>query len=109
MEYDDRGCRVIPYEDEDRAVVLAMQPGKWDDRTFDMGGGVRVHVHEWETPDPEDYEPDEDGNIPEGYVYAEMDMMGEDGEWIEDVDGGVVGYGLTTTLGEWMKDVFGFD
>lgn len=36
-------------------------------------------------------------------------MMGEEGRWIEDVDGGVVGYGLTTTLGEWMKDVFGFD
>lgn len=65
---DERGCEVIPYGDASRAVVLAAQPEKWDDMTFDMGCGIRVHVHEWETPDPEDYEPDGDGNIPEGYV-----------------------------------------
>lgn len=106
---DERGCRIVPYGDEERDIVLATQPERWDEITFDMGEGVRIHVHEWESADSEDYEPDEDGNIPEGYVYAEMDVQNEDGDWEEDVDGGAVGYGLTTTLGEWMKDVFGID
>lgn len=101
---DGRDCKVYAMDDAVRATVLA-EDRSWDDATYDLGNGRRLHVHEWEGAETEDWEPDADGSVPTGYVYASVDEMEDDGTWTEDVDGAAVGYGPATTLGEWMDDI----
>lgn len=104
---DDRG-EVIVYDREIHGgIVLAREPERWDGKTFDMGNGVRIHVHEWETPDPEDYAPDENGYVPSGYVYSEMDVQNDAGIWEEDVEGATIGYDECETLGAWLNGAYG--
>lgn len=104
---DDRG-EVIVYDREIHGgIVLAREPERWDGKTFDMGNGVRIHVHEWETPEPDDYAPDEDGYVPSGYVYSEMDVQNAEGVWEKDVDGATVGYDECETLGAWLNGAYG--
>lgn len=105
MVRDGRDCTVYLMDDAVRDIVLA-EDRSWDDVTYDLGHGLRIHVHEWEGAEAEDWEPDASGYVPSGYVYASLDEQNEDGTWTEDVDGAAVGYGPDTTLGEWLDETF---
>ena len=99
---------VIVYDREVHGgIILAREPERWDGKTFDMGNGIRIHVHEWETPDPDDYAPDENGYVPSGYVYSEMDVQNDAGIWEEDVKGATIGYDECETLGAWLNGAYG--
>lgn len=103
---DGRDCIVVPYDEKAAGIFLAIDRS-WDDRTYDMGNGVRVHVHELVEGTEADWEEDDDGYVPAGYVYSEMDIQDERGQWQEDAEGACVGYRPDQTLGQWLEEVYG--
>lgn len=78
------------------------------DRRWD-GASIRIYdyvldLHEWEGSEAEDWEADENGYVPSGYVYA--DVVEWDGFVWKEYDGACVGYGEDTTLRQWIQGVF---
>ena len=118
MEYigtrDDLNGRVVRLEPEDLRLVLASDGLKgvvrdkepWNNITFsswDDDGSYMVHIHEWEDDDDEtDYEAED---APAGMIYYEIYRF-DGAEWFEE-DGGVIGYELGDTLGDWLEDTLG--
>lgn len=117
MEYigtrDDLNGRVVRLEPEDLRLVLASDGLKgvvrdkepWNNITFsswDDDGSYMVHIHEWEEDDETDYEAED---APAGMIYYEIYRF-DGAEWFE-YDGGVIGYELGDTLGDWLEDTLG--
>lgn len=117
MEYigtrDDLNGRVVRLEPEDLRLVLASDGLKgvvrdkepWNNITFsswDDDGSYMVHIHEWENDDETDYEAED---APAGMIYYEIYRF-DGAEWFEE-DGGVIGYELGDTLGDWLEDTLG--
>lgn len=117
MEYigtrDDLNGRVVRLEPEDLRLVLASDGLKgvvrdkepWNNITFsswDDDGSYMVHIHEWEDDDETDYSAED---APAGMIYYEIYRF-DGAEWFEE-DGGVIGYELGDTLGDWLKDTLG--
>lgn len=117
MEYigtrDDLNGRVVRLEPEDLRLVLASDGLKgvvrdkepWNNITFsswDDDGSYMVHIHEWESDDETDYEAED---APAGMIYYEIYRF-DGAEWFEE-DGGVIGYELGDTLGDWLEDTLG--
>lgn len=117
MEYigtrDDLNGRVVRLEPEDLRLVLASDGLKgvvrdkepWNNITFsswDDDGSYMVHIHEWEEDDETDYEAED---APAGMIYYEIYRF-DGAEWFEE-DGGVIGYELGDTLGDWLEDTLG--
>lgn len=117
MEYigtrDDLNGRVVRLEPEDLRLVLASDGLKgvvrdkepWNNITFsswDDDGSYMVHIHEWEDDDETDYEAED---APAGMIYYEIYRF-DGAEWFE-YDGGVIGYELGDTLGDWLEDTLG--
>lgn len=117
MEYigtrDDLNGRVVRLEPEDLRLVLASDGLKgvvrdkepWNNITFsswDDDGSYMVHIHEWEDDDETDYEAED---APAGMIYYEIYRF-DGAEWFEE-DGGVIGYELGDTLGDWLEDTLG--
>lgn len=117
MEYigtrDDLNGRVVRLEPEDLRLVLASDGLKgvvrdkepWNNITFsswDDDGSYMVHIHEWEDDDETDYEAED---APAGMIYYEIYRF-DGAEWFEE-DGGVIGYELGDTLGDWLENTLG--
>lgn len=117
MEYigtrDDLNGRVVRLEPEDLRLVLASDGLKgvvrdkepWNNITFsswDDDGSYMVHIHEWENDDETDYEAED---APAGMIYYEIYRF-DGAEWFEE-DGGVIGYELGDTLGDWLESTLG--
>ena len=117
MEYigtrDDLNGRVVRLEPDDLRLVLASDGLKgvvrdkepWNNITFsswDDDGSYMVHIHEWEDDDETDYEAED---APAGMIYYELYRF-DGAEWFE-YDGGVIGYELGDTLGDWLEDTLG--
>lgn len=117
MEYigtrDDLNGRVVRLEPEDLRFVLASDGLKgvvrdkepWNNITFsswDDDGSYMVHIHEWEDDDETDYSAED---APAGMIYYEIYRF-DGAEWFEE-DGGVIGYELGDTLGDWLEDTLG--
>ena len=117
MEYigtrDDLNGRVVRLEPEDLRLVLASDGLKgvvrdkepWNNITFsswDDDGSYMVHIHEWEEDDETDYEAED---APAGMIYYEIYRF-DGAEWFEE-DGGVIGYELGDTLGDWLENTLG--
>ena len=117
MEYigtrDDLNGRVVRLEPDDLRLVLASDGLKgvvrdkepWNNITFsswDDDGSYMVHIHEWEDDDETDYEAED---APAGMIYYEIYRF-DGAEWFEE-DGGVIGYELGDTLGDWLEDTLG--
>ena len=117
MEYigtrDDLNGRVVRLEPEDLRLVLASDGLKgvvrdkepWNNITFsswDDDGSYMVHIHEWESDDETDYSAED---APAGMIYYEIYRF-DGAEWFEE-DGGVIGYELGDTLGDWLEDTLG--
>ena len=117
MEYigtrDDLNGRVVRLEPEDLRLVLASDGLKgvvrdkepWNNITFsswDDDGSYMVHIHEWEDDDETDYEAED---APAEMIYYEIYRF-DGAEWFEE-DGGVIGYELGDTLGDWLEDTLG--
>ena len=117
MEYigtrDDLNGRVVRLEPEDLRLVLASDGLKgvvrdkepWNNITFsswDDEGSYMVHIHEWEDDDETDYEAED---APAGMIYYELYRF-DGSEWFE-YDGGVIGYELGDTLGDWLESTLG--
>ena len=117
MEYigtrDDLNGRVVRLEPEDLRLVLASDGLKgvvrdkepWNNITFsswDDDGSYMVHIHEWEEDDETDYEAED---APAGMIYYEIYRF-DGAEWFEE-DGGVIGYELGDTLGDWLESTLG--
>ena len=117
MEYigtrDDLNGRVVRLEPEDLRLVLASDGLKgvvrdkepWNNITFsswDDDGSYMVHIHEWENDDDTDYSAED---APAGMIYYEIYRF-DGAEWFEE-DGGVIGYELGDTLGDWLEDTLG--
>ena len=117
MEYigtrDNLNGRVVRLEPEDLRLVLASDGLKgvvrdkepWNNITFsswDDDGSYMVHIHEWEDDDETDYEAED---APAGMIYYEIYRF-DGAEWFEE-DGGVIGYELGDTLGDWLEDTLG--
>ena len=117
MEYigtrDDLNGRVVRLEPDDLRLVLASDGLKgvvrdkepWNNITFsswDDEGSYMVHIHEWEDDDDTDYEAED---APAGMIYYELYRF-DGAEWFE-YDGGVIGYELGDTLGDWLEDTLG--
>ena len=117
MEYigtrDDLNGRVVRLEPEDLRLVLASDGLKGVVRdkeprnnitfsSWDDDGSYMVHIHEWEDDDETDYEAED---APAGMIYYEIYRF-DGAEWFEE-DGGVIGYELGDTLGDWLEDTLG--
>lgn len=117
MEYigtrDDLNGRVVRLEPEDLRLVLASDGLKgvvrdkepWNNITFsswDDDGSYMVHIHEWEDDDETDYSAED---APAGMIYYEIYRF-DGAEWFEE-DGGVIGYELGDTLGDWLESTLG--
>lgn len=117
MEYigtrDDLNGRVVRLEPDDLRLVLASDGLKgvvrdkepWNNITFsswDDDGSYMVHIHEWESDDETDYSAED---APAGMIYYEIYRF-DGAEWFEE-DGGVIGYELGDTLGDWLEDTLG--
>lgn len=93
----------VVWEDGGLLDAVLSKDREWNGSDIALGRYV-LHVHEWGGAEAEDWEPDEDGYVPTGYVYA--DLFRWEGKELVEVDGACVGYGEDTTLRQWIQGVF---
>lgn len=100
LELED--LRLVLASDGLKGVVRDKEP--WNNITFsswDDDGSYMVHIHEWEDDDT-DYSAED---APAGMIYYEIYRF-DGAEWFEE-DGGVIGYELGDTLGDWLENTLG--
>lgn len=83
--------------------IVLSKDRMWDGASVHIGDYV-LDLHEWEGAEAEDWEADEDGYVPSGYIYA--DVVRWNGFIWDEYDGACVGYGEDTTLRQWVMGVF---
>lgn len=109
---DEVDGRLVQLERKDLNQVLAGDGVKghlrydeeWNDIAFhfwDGAEGCILHIHELEDDDTDYLEED----APAGMIYYSIYRF-TNGEWEED-DGGVIGYELGDTLGDWLESTLG--